>query len=264
MPRLAPLSPIFDPKAKYGKAELILETQTGLTRVRPPTLTVPVSAEAPAHITPWTGTIVSLGYASVSGGASQSTIDITGLTIPQNALVLVMSSCGLNAANTTTATCTNITLDTSSTHDNTTPNPDRLTRIFRGIAGASAGSTITVTFPGSTGERMACACYITGAPTTNNGADAIAGAAHNNNNPFDITQAAGTGQAQVGFAWISASGSTDPITGTNATQVLDYSDGNNYTLAIVKWPNGQTDPVMSIPTLGGGQGISVQLTGLLN
>jgi hypothetical protein len=268
MPRLRPFTPIFTKDLKYGtqaRPGVLVGSLNGIAS--PGAINVVVTLPTPdVSDGTWTGDIFTLGHASVSGGASQNTIQITGLSIPQDALVLLMTSCGTNTAGATTATCTNLTLTDAGygPHDNNAPNPDRRTTIFRGVAGSGAGSTITVTFPAATTERMACACYITGAPTTNNGADAIAGSVHDNNNSFNITQTPGSGHAQVGFAWISASGSTDPITGTSATQVLDFSDGTNYTLAIVYWPNGQTNPVMSIPTLGGGQGISVELTGLLN
>ena len=50
MPRLNPLTPIFDPKAKYAKVELILETGSPSAFLNLPTLTIPVVV--PAAVVP--------------------------------------------------------------------------------------------------------------------------------------------------------------------------------------------------------------------
>lgn len=224
------------------------------------------STDNTVAFSPPPATVTSLGGASFGAGTgdpASTTIDLTGLTIPDGAVVLVMASCGLDSAGATTAAATGITFNSFSTHNNTATTPDRLTTLLYGVANG-AGSTITVTFPGSTAERMIAACYLTNAPTTNNGLDALHAAAHDHTNNFNIIQTPAALHSQLGFAWIAGDASGGPITGTGATQVLDFSPaGGDYTVAIVKWVNGQVNPVMSSGTSTGGTGISLELKVLL-
>lgn len=206
-------------------------------------------------------TATGLGGNSRSGGSS-STITLTGLTIPQNALVLVMVSCGLTTANTTTCACTNITFDTLATFDNTTPTPDRLTRIFRGVAGASAGSTITATLPSSTTEAMIAAIYITGAPTTNNGADAIVQSGVDSTNPGWTIPLTGAVGAVVSFGWIFDSDGSGIFSSDATATLVDHSPGSTYSVAAFSYNNGDASPTLNESGDAGGQGMAIELAGL--
>jgi hypothetical protein len=209
-------------------------------------------------------TVTSLGAAVAGGGASSTTIALTGLTIPDGAVVIVFASCGLTATNTISAAATGITFNTFSTHDNTSPTPDRLTSILYGVA-SGAGSTITVTFPGSTAERMVEACYLVTPMTGNNGLDALTRSAHNHDNTFSITFTSLGARSTLGFAWIAGDAGGTAITGTGATTVLDYSPAASpYNMAIVKWTGAVSTPVMSAGALTGGTGVVLELHGILS
>lgn len=207
-------------------------------------------------------TVTSLGGNSITSGASNATITLTGLTIPDNSVVLVFSHCGLNSAGAMTCAATGITFNEVVRFDNTTPNPDRLHTIFRGVA-SGAGSTITITTPANTGEKTVGACYLTGAPTTNNGADAIQGQSGTDfTQPWSLTLTPTAGHAVLGFAQVFDDAGTG-ISGTSGTQVLDHSPGSNYSVGIVKWGNGQTNPQMACASTNNGGAIALELTGLL-
>jgi hypothetical protein len=213
-------------------------------------------------LTPVPWEVFSLGGNSITSGSSTATITLTGLTIPDGAVVLVFSHCGLNSASATTCAATGITFAEVVRFDDTAVNPDRLCTIFRGVA-SGAGSTITVTFPGNTGEKSVGACYIINAPTTNNGADVIAGTSGSDfTQPWSLTLSPTAGHAVLGFAFVFDGAGTG-ITGTSGTQVLDHSPGSNYSVGIVKWPTGQTNPQMACAGTNNGAAIAVELTGLL-
>lgn len=217
----------------------------------------------------WVGIAYSLGANQNQGGSSSTQISMD-VNIPINTLIFVMTSCGTNTAGDTTLTCTNCTFTSISAFDNNTPNPDRRNTLFVGVSGSSGiGTTLTATFPASTSERMICACYVEGAPITNDGLDAFVpvadgGFASDHNNSWSMTQTPDTDHGQLGFAWISGTSSSGvPIIGTGAAQVLDFSpQADQYSLGIVAW-NNQTNPAMSAGALSGGSACVIELTGSL-
>lgn len=215
---------------------------------------------------PWSAP-VSLGGNSTSSGAgdaASTTIALSGLSIPDGALVLVMASCGTNSTGTFTATLSgmNVPLSEYAQYNNTGPNPDRRTALLAGIAGPTTGNTITVTFPASTAERMIWACYIP-APAVEpftTVAAAIDTSTFNNDTPFNATLGNVPTSSMLGFGWIF--GATT-ISGTSGTQVLDYQAGgaNRYSLAIVKWTGGIVNPTMTAAAGTGGQAVFIKLRG---
>lgn len=190
--------------------------------------------------------VTGLGGTSRSGGASSTTLALTGLTIPASSLILVWASCGLNAAN--TISCADdggTTYDTEMTFNNTGPNPDRLSSFFRGMSDASPGSAITVTFPGSVSEAMMAAVAVQGVTSADNGNDQILQNAGPDNASAFVVTLAGATKAVLGFVWSSGTG----ITSSDALAELVNHDGG-YHVSVYRFANGDT----SVNADGGGGG----------